>query len=90
MPIKLFTRHPILLAQTKAGNNSYKLKMKSDKYYIFYFTIIKLEKNKVMIKMEENIIMEEKMIVKRDPKLSVLILIGQNMLVRIQIMKLNL
>ena len=84
MPIKLFTRHPILLAQTKAGNNSYKLKMKSDKYYIFYFTIIKLEKNKVMIKMEE------KMIVKRDPKLSVLILIGQNMLVRIQIVKLNL
>ena len=43
-----------------------------------------------MIKMEENIIMEEMMIVIRDPKLFVLIFIGQNMLVRIQSVKLNL
>ena len=89
MPNKLFTRYPILLAQKKAGNNSYKLKMKSDKYYLLYHHN-KITKNKVMIKMEENIIMEEKMIVIRDPKLFVLILIGQNMLVRIQIVKLNL
>ena len=40
-PDNLLTRLPILLAQTKAGNNSYKLKMKSDKYYIFRISIIK-------------------------------------------------
>ena len=38
-PNKLLTRLPILLAQVKAGNNSYKLKnkrMKWDKYYVLY------------------------------------------------------
>ena len=38
-PNRLLTRLPILLAQTKAGNPN-KLKTKSDKYYIFYISII--------------------------------------------------
>ena len=41
-PKKLLTRIPILLAQIKAVNNSYKFKkMKSDKYYIFCISAIK-------------------------------------------------
>ena len=41
-PKKLLTRIPILLAQIKAGNNSYKFKkMKSDKYYIFCISTTK-------------------------------------------------
>ena len=39
---KLLTRIPILLAQIKAVNNSYKFKkMKSGKYYIFCIIAIK-------------------------------------------------
>ena len=41
---KLLTRLLVLLAQTKAENSSYKLKTKSDKYYIFCITIIKSSK----------------------------------------------
>ena len=41
-PKKLLTRIPILLAQIKAGNNSYKFKkMKSDIYYIFCISTTK-------------------------------------------------
>ena len=35
----------LLLGQMKAGNNSYKLKMKSGKYYIFCISIVKQSKN---------------------------------------------
>ena len=42
---KLLTRIPVLLAQIKAGNNSYKLKMKSDKYHMFYINTIKSPEN---------------------------------------------
>ena len=38
---KSLTRLPLLFAPIKAGNNSNKLKMKSDKYYIFCVSIIK-------------------------------------------------
>ena len=42
-PNKLLTRLQILLAQIKAGNNSYKLNSyNSNKYYIFCISIIKL------------------------------------------------
>ena len=43
-PNKLLIDVPVLLAQIKAGKNSCKLKMKSDKYYIFCISIIKLPK----------------------------------------------
>ena len=39
---QLLTRLHVLLAQVKAGNNSYKLKSeKLDKHYIFFISIIK-------------------------------------------------
>ena len=38
-PKKSLSRLPILLAQIKAGNNSNKLKKKSDKYCIFCIKI---------------------------------------------------
>ena len=41
---KLLTQLPILLAQIKAGNNSFEQKMKSSKYYIFFISIIKSPK----------------------------------------------
>ena len=44
-PNKLLTRLSILLEQIKAGDNSYKLKMKSDKYCIFCISILKSPKN---------------------------------------------
>ena len=40
-PKKLITTLPTLLAQIKTGNNSYKLKMKSEKCFLFCITIIK-------------------------------------------------
>ena len=40
-PNKLLTKPPTLLAQIKSGNNSYKLKMKSDKILYFFINIIK-------------------------------------------------
>ena len=43
-PNKLLTRLSILLEQIKAGDNSYKLKMKSDKYCIFCISILKSPK----------------------------------------------
>ena len=60
-PNKLLTRHLILLAQIKAGNNSCKLKMNSDKYNVFCISIIKSLKTlqqfyQVIIIMEENMI----------------------------------
>ena len=48
-PKKLLTRLPLLLAQIKAGNNSYKLKTKSNKYYIFCMSIIKSLKHFITI-----------------------------------------
>ena len=64
---KLLTRFSQLLAQIKAGNNSYKMKNESDKYYINCISIIKSSRglqqhNQVIL------IMEEKMIVISDPK----------------------
>ena len=44
-PNKLLTRLSILLEQIKAGDNSYKLKMKSDKYCIFCISILKSPRN---------------------------------------------
>ena len=41
---KLLTQLPILIAQIKAGNNSFEQKMKSGKYYIFFISIIKSPK----------------------------------------------
>ena len=43
-PNKLLTRLSILLEQIKAGDNSYKLKMTSDKYCIFCISILKSPK----------------------------------------------
>ena len=40
-PNKLLIRLPMLLAQIKAGNNSYKFKKKSDQYHIFFIKLIK-------------------------------------------------
>ena len=40
-PNKLLIRLPMLLAQIKTRNNSYKLKTKSKNYYIFCISIIK-------------------------------------------------
>ena len=48
-PNKLWTRFSILLAQIKAGNNSYKLKMKSNKYCIFCISTIKSLKRFITI-----------------------------------------
>ena len=42
---KLLVWLPKLLAQGKAGNNSNKLKAKSDKYYIFRISIRKSQKH---------------------------------------------
>ena len=44
IPNKLLTRLPILLAQKKAGNNSYKIKNQIDEHYIFCIRIIKSPK----------------------------------------------
>ena len=45
-PNKLLTRLSVLLAQIKAGSNSYKLKTEiRHKYYIFCVNTIKLSKN---------------------------------------------
>ena len=41
IPNKLLIRLPMLLAQIKTRNNSYKLKTKSKNYYIFCISIIK-------------------------------------------------
>ena len=70
-PNKLLRRLPMLLAQIKAGNNSYKLKYEIRKIlYLFQ------QFNEVIIIMEENMIV-------KIPKLFVLILICQKMLMRV-------
>ena len=46
---KLLNRLRMLLAQIKAGNNSYKLKKKSDKYCIFCISAIKSLKEFIII-----------------------------------------
>ena len=46
---KLLNRFRMLLAQIKAGNNSYKLKKKSDKYCIFCISAIKPLKEFIII-----------------------------------------
>ena len=48
IPNKLLTRLPVLLEQTNAGNNSYKLK-KLNKYYIFCINRINSPKNVIAI-----------------------------------------
>ena len=47
---KLLSRLPVLLAKIKAGNNSYKQKMKSDKQCIYFIITIKSPKNFTIIK----------------------------------------
>ena len=49
-PNKLLTRLPVLLAQIKAGNNSYKQKTNSDKQCIYFINTIKSQKNFTIIK----------------------------------------
>ena len=63
--------------------------MKSDKYYIFFISIIKSPKSLQQFN-QVIIIMEENMIVIRDLKIFILILIGLKMLTRIWSMKMNL
>ena len=60
----MFTRLPILLAQIKAGNNSYKLKNKIRKilYYVYtilYYTILyytMYQHNRITKKLYKNLI----------------------------------
>ena len=66
-PNKLLTRLPILLAQIKAGDNSYELKIKSNNDYIFCISIIKSPR-KFAISLQVIMVMEENMIVIRDPQ----------------------
>ena len=81
-PNKLLTRLPILLAQIKAENNSYKLK--NEIRQILYLCINTIKSPKSLQQFNQVIIIiEENMIVIRDPKLFVLILICLNMLMRI-------
>ena len=63
--------------------------MKSDKYYIFFISIIKSPKSLQQFN-QVIIIMEENMIVIRDLKIFILILIGLKMLTRIWSVKMNL
>ena len=62
-PNKLLTRLPILLAQIKAGNNSYKLKNEIRQILYLLYQDNKITKkslqqlNKIIIIMEGNIIM---------------------------------
>ena len=63
-PSKLLTKLPILLAQIKAGNNSNKLKKEIRQILFFCISIIKSLKRFT----RENIIMEENMLMIRDPK----------------------
>ena len=86
---KLLTRFSILLAQIKARNNSYNLKNEIRQILYFCISIMKSLTNLQQFH-QVTIIMEENMIVMRDPKTFVLILIGSKMLVRIWNMKLNL
>ena len=73
-PNKLLTRLKMLLAQIKAGNNSYKLKneIRQILHLLYQYNGItkKVYNNliKSIIIMEENIMMEVNMIVVRDPK----------------------
>ena len=92
-PNKLLTSLPILLAQIKAGNNSYKLKneIRQILYFLHQHNLI-TKKGNEEVKFEPEflqqfnlviIIIKENMIVIRDPKTFCLILIGLKMLMRI-------
>ena len=72
-PNKLLNKLPILLAEIKAGKKSYKLKNEIRQILYLLYQHNKITKNQVIIIMEEN------MIVIRDP----MILIGLKMLLRI-------
>ena len=66
-PNKLLTRLPILLAQMKAGNNSYKLKNEIRQILYFLYQHNKITKKSLQFN-QVIIITKEKMIVIRDPK----------------------
>ena len=65
-PNKLLTRLLILLAQIKAGNNLYKLKMKPEKYCIFLY-----KHNKITKKIYSNLIKSWKSHVDENLKLEI-------------------
>ena len=67
-PNKLLTRLPILLAQMKAGNNSYKLKNEIRQILYFLYQHSKITKKSLQQFNQVIIITKEKMIVIRDPK----------------------
>ena len=66
-PNKLLTRLPILLAQMKAGNNSYKLKNEIRQILYFLYQHNKITKKSLQFN-QVIIITKEKMIVIRDLK----------------------
>ena len=65
-PNTLITRLPILLAQIKPGNNLYKLKIEMKQ--ILYLLYYKITKKSIQQFNKFILIMEEKIIVIRDPK----------------------
>ena len=66
-PNKLSTILPILLPQTKVENNSYKLK--NEIRQILYLQILLYQYSKITKRVYNNLIMEENMIMIRDPKI---------------------
>ena len=67
-PNKLLTRFLILLAQIKAGNNSYELKNEIRRILYLFYQQNKLTKESLQQFNRVIIIMEENMTVVRDPK----------------------
>ena len=67
-PNKLLTRLPILLAQIKAGNNSYKLKNEIRQILYLLYQHNKITKKSLQKFNQGIIIMEKNMTVIRDPK----------------------
>ena len=63
-PNKLLTRIPILLAQIKAGNSSYKVRNEIRQIQYLLYQHIKINKS-----VYNNLIMEENMIVIKDPQI---------------------
>ena len=82
-PNKLLTRLPVLLAQIKAGNNSYKLKNEIRQILYLFYQHNKISKKiyNNLIKSQVTIIMEANMIVVRD--LFIFILTDAKMLMSI-------
>ena len=88
-PNKLLTRLPILLAQIKAGNNSYKLKNKIRHILYLFYQHNKITKNFTAICLSHYNHGKKSDCNKRS-QIFIFILIGLRMLVRTRIVKLNL